>query len=163
MNLYELTAEFASLQAMLENADEQDEAVLEDALQIVAENIAEKADGYARIIKNLSADAAALRDEENRLAKRRRLLESRVDRMKETLLGAMVATGERKIKTSIGTWGIQKNPFSVKVVDALKVPEKFLIPQPPAIDRAAMLAEFKQTGEVFGGVEIVQTEGIRFR
>lgn len=51
----------------------------------------------------------------------------------------------------------------MNVVDASKIPERFLIQQEPAIDKKAMPTEFRNTGEEIDGVEITQTEGVRFR
>ena len=75
----------------------------------------------------------------------------------------MELTGTKKLKTSIGNWSIQKNPLSVSAVDVEKVPARFLIEQPPKVDRRAILEEFKQTGELFDGVTITQGESVRFR
>lgn len=159
MNLYELTGAYQYLQDQIENGDEQSI----ESLDIVSCDLEQAYDGYAKLMRNLAAEAEAMREEEKRLAEKRRAIEKGIDRLKEAVYTAMTITGQTKVKTSIGTWGIQKNPFSVKVYNASKVPERFLIPQPPTIDRAAILAEFKETGEVFDGVEIAQGEGVRFR
>ena len=162
MNLYELTGEYKYLQALLEEG-EHDQQELDEALTFIGKDIEQAYDGYAKLMRNLTAEAEAIREEEKRLANKRRSIENGIDRLKNAVYTAMLATGQTKAKTSIGAWGIQKNPYSVKVYDAAKVPDRFLIPQPPAIDRASMLAEFKQTGEVFDGVTIEQGEGVRFR
>ena len=159
MNLYELTGVYQHLQNQIEDGDEQ---ALE-SLDIVSCDMEQAYDGYAKLMRNLAAEAEAMREEEKRQAEKRRAIEKGIDRLKEAVYTAMTITGQTKVKTSIGTWGIQKNPFSVKVYNASKVPERFLIPQPPTIDRAAILAEFKETGEVLDGVEIAQGEGVRFR
>ena len=159
MNLYKLTGEYQYLQNQIEDGDEQ---ALE-SLDIVSGDLQHAYDGYAKLMRNLAAEAEAMREEEKRLAAKRKAIENGIDRLKQAIYTAMTITGQTKVKTSIGTWGIQKNPYSVKVYNASKVPERFLIPQPPTIDRAAILAEFKETGEVLDGVEIAQGEGVRFR
>lgn len=163
MKLYELTGEYIQLMQMLEDASAEDEAEIAAAMEAVAGDIEEKADAYARMMKNLLGDIDALEQEEKRLKTRRMALENRVDRLKAAIQNAMELTGTKKLKTSIGNWSIQKNPLSVSEVDVEKVPARFLIEQPPKVDRRAILEEFKQTGEILDGVTITQGESVRFR
>lgn len=163
MKLYELTGEYIQLMQMLEDASAEDEAEIMAAMEAVTDDIEDKADAYARIMKNLLGDIDALDVEEKRLKARRTALENRVDRLKSAIQNAMELTGAKKLKTSIGNWSIQKNPLSVSAVDVEKVPARFLIEQPPKVDRRAILEEFKQTGELFDGVTITQSESVRFR
>lgn len=163
MKLYELTGEYIQLMQMLEDAFVEDEAEIAAAMEAVAGDIEDKADAYARMMKNLLGDVDRLEQEEKRLKARRMALENRVDRLKTAIQNAMELTGTKKLKTSIGNWSIQKNPLSVSEVDVEKVPARFLIEQPPKVDRRAILEEFKQTGELFDGVTITQGESVRFR
>lgn len=162
MNLYELTGEYYALQQMLEEGTAEESEIME-ALEAVADSIERKADAYARIIKNMTAEADALEAEAKRLNARRVALNNGIDRLKANLQNAMTATGQKKVKTSIGSWYIQRNPMSANVTDVSKVPARFLIEQPPKVDRQAMLREFKDTGELFDGVEFVSGESVRFR
>ena len=166
MNIYQLAGELMRLQAMLEAGPEDDTydaGFVEAKMSETAEEIVAKADGYARIIRNLSALAAELENEKNRLAKRQKTAEGAVKRLKDMLQAAMEEMGIEKIQTGIGKWYLQNNPMSVLVEDWHRLPERFLVPQEPKIDKTAILAEHRQTGEVFDGCEIVQTRGIRFR
>ena len=74
----------------------------------------------------------------------------------------MEIAGLKQIPTSIGKFYTQKTT-SVEVFDAWAVPERFATPQPPKIDRNAIKREFKETGEIFDGVEIKIANGVRFR
>lgn len=163
MKLYELTGEYIRLMQMLEDAFVEDEAEIAAAMEAVTGDIEDKADAYARMMKNLLGDVDRLEQEEKRLKARRMALENRVDRLETAIQNAMELTGTKKLKTSIGNWSIQKNPLSVSEVDVEKVPARFLIEQPPKVDRRAILEEFKQTGELFDGVTITQGESVRFR
>src|SRR5690606_32690570 len=68
MNLYELTGAYLQIQNMIEEGAEG----LEDTLESLNDAIEDKAEGYGKIIRNLEAQANALREEEKRLADRRR-------------------------------------------------------------------------------------------
>lgn len=164
MRLYELTEAYVSLLAQLEDAESDTER--DQILHMILDaegDIAEKAENYARIMKNAESDAKALEAEIKRLTAKKASADNTVKRLKEYLLFAMGVAGATEIQTTIGKWWTQKNPPSVTIVDEEKIPARFLVEQPPKVDKTAILREFKETGEVFDGVEITQTEGVRFR
>lgn len=163
-NLYELTATFLQLQQALEEGAETAEELdnLEAMLNGASEDISEKADGYARIVRNMSADAEAIKAEEKRLRARRETIENGIKRLKEAMLENMSMLGTRKLKTSIGCWGIQKNPPSVLVTNQEAIPPQYFTMPEPELKRSMLLAALKEGAEI-EGCELQQTEGIRFR
>lgn len=164
MSIYDLTGRMAALQEMLEgDIDPEQEVEVWQELEIAAEDMADKLDGYARIIRNLSAESAALKAESDRLTARKRTLDSRVEWLKNNVRLAMLATGQSKVKTGIGTWSVQKNPHSVIITDEAAIPQEYRIPQPDKIDSRAIIAAYKMDGEIIPGAEVVQTGGLRFR
>ena len=68
-----------------------------------------------------------------------------------------------EIKTTIGKWKVQNNPWSCDVTDIDKIPMEYHIKQEDKIDKAGLLKHFALTGEVIDGCEFVQKQGIRFR
>ena len=162
--LYELTDAYAGLYAQLDDCSTLDEAAEVLAqLDALETDIADKASNYAKMLKNLDSEANAYAGEIKRLQERKRVAEKAIDRLKDNMRFAMGIAGATEIATPIGKWRIAKNPPSVQITDAGAVPERFLIPQPPEVDKRAILKAYKETGELFDGVEIVQTEGARFR
>lgn len=163
-NLYELSTEYAALMAEYDAAeyDEQRAEVwaMIDALQ---DDIADKAEAYARIMRNMQAEAEAYKAEAQRLTRKQKAAEAAVEGLKQRLMNAMTLVNATEIRTSIGKWRIQANPWSCEVTDADKIPAEYHVPQPDKIDRAALLKRFKETGEMLDGVEYTQTTGLRFR
>ena len=163
-SLYELTAKWAALVDAYDMAEDETEQA--DALAALADaegDITDKAEAYARIMRNYQAAADGYKAEAQRLQKRQKAAEAAVERMKAALLDTMQNVGTDEIVTGIGKWRVQMNPWSCEVLDDAKVPEKYHIPQPDKIDRRSLIADFKATGEMFDGVEYRQTKGIRFR
>ena len=68
MTLYEITGELLALQNMLEDEDPD---IVEATMESVEFDLEEKAEGYVKVIRNLEANAAALREEEKRLREKR--------------------------------------------------------------------------------------------
>lgn len=114
-SLYELTADFLALQAMLEDP-EADEQMLHDTMEAVEGEIEYKANGYAMIIRNMEGQITAIKTELERLSNRKNLLESSVKRLKDNLQGSMELTGKTKFKTDLFSFGIQKNGGALPVI-----------------------------------------------
>ena len=115
MNLYELTADYLKLQSMLEDPDVDQQAVT-DTLEAMDYAIEEKADGYAKVIKNMQGSVDAFKAEIDRLTEKKRHLEDSIKRLKTNLQESMVATGKRKIKTDLFQISIQKNGGAIPVI-----------------------------------------------
>ena len=163
-SLYKLSAEYAGFLNAYENAENDEEAaeILQSLVDIHG-SIEEKADGYARLIRNVKADAKAYKEEADRLDKKAKAATALVERLQNAMLDAMRLTGHKQIQTSIGKWWTQNNPWKCEVLDADKVPAPFHIPQPDKIDSAGLLKHFRATGEIVDGCEFKQEVGIRFR
>ena len=163
-NIYELTGEVLRLGAALQ--EDMTQAEFDEALKAYEASradLAGKLDGYARLIKNIDGDVTALKAEERRIADNRKALENRVERLREAVRAAMIATGERKVKVGIGTWSLQKGRQCVTVIDEAKIPDEYKIVQAPVLDRAKMLMELKE-GVIIEGAELGEgTEPLVFR
>ncbi|MDD5851602.1 MAG: siphovirus Gp157 family protein [Galactobacillus timonensis] len=161
--LYELSGEYLELLEMAEDP-ETDPQAFSDTLESLDWEFEDKADGYAKIIAQMSADSGAIGDEIKRLQARKKSMEGNIDRMKKSLQMAMETTGKRKFKTSLFSFGIQKNPPRV-VMDAenlTDIPIDYLVPQDPTVDKKKIMAELK-SGAALPFAHLEQDEGIRIR
>jgi hypothetical protein len=98
----------------------------------------------------MEAEAKALKDEEKRLADKRKLCENAVDRLKQNLFDSMKATGKKKFKTDLFTFSIQKNGGADPVivdVETDDLPDDLVqIVEKP--DLKAIAAYIKETGDL---------------
>lgn len=117
MNLYEVTGNVLTLQAMLES-DEFDAEVLADTMEAVDGEYEYKIEQYCKVIKNLEADMDALKAETKRLSDKRKVLENNVDRLKAAMFESMKATGKTKVKGTVFTAAIQKNGGKLPLIVA---------------------------------------------
>ena len=162
MKLYEITGEMLQL---LEMAEEQelDQETINDTLESVEFEFEEKADGYAKVIKNLEGDMEAIDIEIKRLTERRNTAKNNIASIKKNLEQAMVATGKTKFKTLLFSFGIQKNPVSVVIDDETKIPEEYLIPQSPKVDKKSIAAYLKEHENSVLWAHLEQSESLRIR
>lgn len=107
-SLYELTADYEAVLAMLYDGD-MDEQTIMDTLDAIEGAIEDKADGYAIIINALNNDAAGIDVEIKRLQTRKRMLDNRAKRLKDNLAESMRALGKTKFSTQLYTFRLQKD------------------------------------------------------
>ena len=158
MNLYELTDSYQKILQLIEDGGEG----LEDTLESITDAIEEKADGYGKVIKNIEAQIEAIKNEEKRLADRRKSLESNVKRLKDSLYESMKLTETKRIKSELFTFNIQNNPPSLNIENEDAIPFEYYQPQAPKLDKKELLNAIKNGLEI-EGVSIKQGEGLRIR
>lgn len=164
MNLYELTTEYEALLAEYDAAeDDERRGELLGMIDALQDDISDKGEAYARVLRNLTAQRDAYKAEAQRLTAKARAAEAAQERLKAQLLGAMQRVGATKLQTSIGAWSVRTNPWSVEVIKLEDVPEEYRIPQPDKVDKRAVLKHFNETAEILPGVMMNQTTGIQFR
>ena len=162
--LYELTDEYKILLEMAEDP-EVDPEILADTMEALEGEIDDKAIGYGKVIRQMEADAEALKNEEQRMASRRRTTENNIKRLKETLQYAMTVAGKPKIDTDLFKFSIQKNPPTVVMDEQYieNIPEEYLIEQEPKLDKAKIKEDLKAGKDLEGIAHLEQTEGLRIR
>lgn len=146
MTLYELTEEFLRLQQWLEEEDTEEDQALTDTLEMISKDFEDKADSYGCVVKNLEADIAEIKaqedilmDEVKRLKAKRAGIEKNTDRMKEALRKALELTGKKNLKTEKFTFGTRS--ASSVVIDAkniFDIPDDYLRYKDPEPDKTAI-------------------------
>ena len=152
MTLYDIDAQIAALDGAAEDdmlIDEETGELISvsqalDALRMERE---EKLENVACWVKNLSAEADAIREEENRLIKRRKAAETKAANLKAWLLAAMTREDGTtdKLKTGRVMVSVKRNPPSTVVDDEALLPwayktVKEIVAQDKAAIKAAILA-----------------------
>lgn len=112
--LYELTRDYQALLEMME--DTEDAQIVIDTLEGVEGEIEIKADGYAKVMRQLEGEVDMLKAEIDRLTGRKKTIENNIQRMKDSLQAAMVATGKKKFKTDLFSFSVQKNGGKAPVI-----------------------------------------------
>lgn len=148
-SIYELTEDYMNLLAMAEDPDIDEQAFM-DTLEGIEGALEDKADGYAKVMKQLEANADGMEAEIKRLQERKSLMAKNVDRMKSTLQKMMETTGKEKFKTELFSFHIQNNPPSLVMdsEDIEVIPMEYLVPQDPKIDKTKIKADIKAGKEI---------------
>lgn len=150
--LYTLALDFRAAAEMLADLDMPPEAVA-DTLESLGGDLEVKAQNVALFARNLEATAAAIKQAEGDMAKRRKAIENRVAHLKDYLLAGMLVAGVKKIEGPYLRLGVRDNPEAVEVFDAAQIPAEFMRqPEPPpaAPDKTAIKTAIKAGAEVPG-------------
>jgi hypothetical protein len=150
--LYELAHAYRDTADRLADLD-LDEQTITDTLESMAGDLEAKATNTAMVIRNIEANAAAIKEAEAHMAARRKALENRAARVKDYLLANMMVAGIQKIECPYFKLSVQDNPAAVEVYQPELVPAQFMRqpePPPPAIDKAAIKEAIKAGQEVPG-------------
>ena len=160
--LYELTEMYQNLWEVIED-ENVDLNALEIALSTLEDNIETKAESIAKFVKSMDGNIATLREEEKRLANKRKALENKQISMKGYLENQLTQIGRDKVVTTLFTIAMQNNPPSVKFTNEDLIPEKYKERiETIKIPKKAILDDLKAGIEV-AGTEYVQTRSLRIR
>ena len=154
LSLYEITSSFPSLMEN-EEISEQDKKKIKDELIVLLQQKSQNIIGYT---KNIELTINAMKEEENRIANNRKTLEIKLIKFKEYVKECMENNGITKIETELGTLSIAKSPLSVEIINENEVPNEFKEEVVTVkIDKTKIKNNFKETGEIPAGINIITT------
>ena len=119
-NLYELTSNYETVLNMLYDEDIDEQMIL-DTLEGIEGEIEDKADGYAKIIRELEAMRDAKTEEMHRQQDGAKRLDNKIKLLKQNLFNAMKQTGKTKFATNLFTFNIAKNGGKQALTDTDKI------------------------------------------
>ena len=158
MTLYDIDAQIAALDGaaeddMLIDAETGELLSVAQALDALRMEREAKLENVACWVKNLSAEADAIREEENRLVKRRKAAETKAANLKAWLLAAMTREDGTtdKLKTGRVMVSVKRNPPSTAVDDEALLPWAYkTVKQIGIQDKAAIKSGILAGDEVPG-------------
>lgn len=169
MTLYELTDQMYALLLKLEEIPPEDpeeretwEAAIRDTLEMLADDFAEKAEGYGQVMKQLQADAEAVKAEKMRLGRRQQALENNIERMREAIKRAMLITDQKRVKTDLFSFSVSPRLDLVIDADVTEIPDD-LVRVKAEPDKTAIKAFLKENpdGCTFAHFELAYTLTVR--
>lgn len=133
VNLYEITAE---LQSVFDQIDASEGEVSDDLsarLDAIEGALDKKIINIVRACDNMEAEAAGLKAAEERMAKRRKSLEKRIDDLHDYAAQALQRVDKNTVVSAEHRIGLRKTPMRVEIFDLALVPAEYMrTPEPPA-------------------------------
>ena len=142
-----------------------DDQTFADTLEGLAGDLEVKATNVALFIRNLEANADAIKAAEKGMADRRKSLEAKVERIKQYLLENMLRTGISKIESPYLCLSVRKNPPSVEVLSLDLIPDEYFDipdPPPPALNKARLKDDLK-AGVIIEGAKLIAGQSLQIK
>ena len=161
--LYDIAEEIKELLDLMQSA-EVDEETIQDTIEATGlkDDFKNKIDGYLYVIDDIEASNERIKKEEDRLAKRRRMQEKNIRKMKDMLTDTMQLLDIQKERTDRYTVWVQNNAIKLNIEDEQFIPKEFYEEQQPKLNRKK-LTDYMKEGKEIKGVELTQSKGIRKR
>ena len=154
LSLYQITSAFPALMES-EEITEEDKNKIEAELRMLLQEKSQNIIGYLR---NNELTIEAMKAEEKRISDVRKALENRNNKFKEYVKECMENNGITKIETGLGTISVAKSPVSVEIINEEAIPSEFKQEIVTVkIDKMKIKENFKETGEIPDGVNIITT------
>jgi Skp family chaperone for outer membrane proteins len=162
MTLYEIKREIEeAIDAMFASVDEETGEVSEDAVNKLAElNAArdEKLDNIGAYIKNLMAEAEAIKAEEKKLADRRRVIENKVERLKAYVASIL---GGQKWSSARVAYSFRKS--EKVIVDENNLPKTYMVKKVEFAPDKKTIKELLKSGKKIRGAYIEESQNIQIK
>lgn len=153
MNLYDIDKEILSCVDMetgeIIDAEKLDELNMEKSRKI--RNI-------ACWIKDLNAEAAALKEQKESFAAREKAAKNKADGLKSYLAAYL---GGKSVKDTEYQISFRASK-ATEITDEAAIPQEFRIPQPDKIDKSGILAALK-AGDAVAGCALVERQSIQIK
>ncbi len=155
MKLYEIANQYQQALATLDDMSLPDE-VIADTLEGLKGDLEVKGKNIAAYIRNLEADAAAIKDAEALMAARRKTIDRRTKWLKLLLLDAMQKSELTEISCPWFVIKPRRNPPAVDIVDETVLSKKYLKQVVTTkIDKKLIAADIK-LGAIVNGATLKQ-------
>lgn len=153
MKLYEIN------QAILDCIDmETGEIIAPEKLEELKMDRHEKLRNIAFVALNAAADAKAYEEQEKKFSARKKAAKATVAWAKETLARELAG---KKMKEPEFSVSYRKSEV-VEIADPNAVPDEFLAPQPPKVDKIGLKKAIKG-GAVIDGVTVTEKQNIQIK
>lgn len=162
MNLYELNQEYRKAFDAITVDEETGEIIGEEALDAITGDLRQKWEAYGIVVKELEADAAALKEEADRLYYRMKVAKKKADYLKNTLSASMQLAGDTELKTSRVAVTFRKS-VSVNIIDEDLLPKRFLRRKQIIEPDKTAIADVLKSGLKVKGAELVTNQKIQIK
>lgn len=162
MNLYELTREFESAMANIVIDEETGEVSGFEAVDTLDTAFEDKAEAYAVTIKNLLAEAAALKNERDNMKARQDAAKRRAEVLKKHLADSMTAVGKDKIETAKAALSFRRSK-QVSIVNDELVPDDLCVVKIDRKPDKTAIGKLLKSGETVPGAELVENMNLQVK
>lgn len=154
MKLYEMSEQYREIQSLIES-DESDSMreAISDTMQMIEGDFKDKAQAVVSMTLNMDGSILALDNEIQRLSDKRKVIQNRIQSIRDYLKNNMEATQISKIECPLFTITLSKPTKQVEVIDDSLLPDEFVrVKTTVSPDKVALAKALKEGKEITGAV-----------
>lgn len=125
LKLYEIKNEYLEALDSLNEMTTLDKEAFSNSMAAINQSLEEKVKNIAGYIKNLEAEAIAMKQYEDNMNKKRKAIENKIQSIKTYIKTNMVACGITKIDSPELNILIKRCKSSPSIIDESKIPQEF--------------------------------------
>jgi seryl-tRNA(Sec) selenium transferase len=152
---FELAAQYRQLAELLAERHD-DEQVIADTLESIAEPLDERLENLAKMVRNIESAKQGVERTIAHLETRHASLDRAAERARRLILDLMRASGRDKVKTALFSFAVKKNPPAVVVDNAQALAPEYLTWHAPTPNKRAIATALKD-GQAVPGAHSEQT------
>lgn len=157
-NIFELKYQYLQLQNFIDDGNLEG---FELALEQIEDNIFEKLESYAKVIKNIESDIDGVSKEIKRMQERKKQMELSIQRMKAVMKDTLLTVEGNRVKGKTFNFSLRRTA-SVKINNEDLIPIEYKIEQPMKLDKA-LIKDFIKKGTDVPGAEITNNLSIQIK
>lgn len=163
-SLQNITGQYLELNEMATDPDSDiSHDMIADTLEGIVGSFEDKAKGISSVINNMGSDIASIKDEIDRLAKRKKVIENRESSIKEYLRINMEALEIKKISCPLFTITLAAGRDVVQIDNEDELPDEFVkIKTSSSPDKTLLLKALKE-GPIEGASLVKSKTSIRIK
>lgn len=150
--LYILAEQHRALAERLTDLD-LDDVTVANTLESEAGELEAKVTATGMVVRNLEAAAAAMKEAEASISKRRKAAETRAENLRNYLLDSLVRAGIKRVDHPMLAVAVKGKAASVVILDEAQLPSEFMDqppPPPPKPSKTKISAAIRAGREVPG-------------
>lgn len=136
---------------------------LEERLVINQEELNQKAENYALLIRQIEGKVSVIKAEMDRLKVLMTSKQNTATRLKDNIKKAMDMYDVKSIEGNLVKLTLRNNAASVVISDDAKIPKKFIVKTVSEAPDKKAIKEYLQDGKVIEGVTLVSTQSVMIK
>jgi len=164
MTLYEIDSQIKGIIDRIYDSELFEDGVVTEVdfeeLRQLKEDRNTKLENIGLYIKNLDAEAAAIKTEEENLYKRRKRAENKAEGLRRLIINSLIESGEKEISTARMRARIRTSK-KTEIVDLDSIPEEFVEVKTTKQPDKKAIKEAIEAGREIAGAQIVLNQTVR--
>ena len=159
MKLYDISEQYKDVQNLIESDESGSMAeAIADTMQMIEGDFKDKAQAVVSLTLNMDGSITALENEIQRLQDKKKVLQNKIDSIRNYLKMNMQATGISKIECPLFSITLSKPTKQVEITDESLLPDEFVKVKTTVSPDKVLLAKVLKEGKEITGAILVDSE-----